>query len=167
VGHYPGYCAFPSNLPLPTVLWWEGGRRLVVISPACASKRCMARFDMPVELAMRYVSRSIESGLLCIACRALAWKEVLFMPQYPAVCRQYSDPTFHRCKHSACRRASTGHQADHSSVFHDNACYISMLGSQCQRRSPGEQVLITCCSDYLFVLVALTCARPDRQNPIV
>lgn len=61
-------------------IWWEEGSPLIVISERFANK-VAGKVDIPVALAMRYGSMSIEKGVNALAAQGV--DEVLLVPLYP------------------------------------------------------------------------------------
>jgi len=61
-------------------IWWEEGSPLIVISERL-QKKVQKKVNLPIALAMRYGSMSIEKGLEELVNQGV--KEVLVMPLYP------------------------------------------------------------------------------------
>lgn len=61
-------------------IWWDEGSPLVVISERF-SKKVTEKLDIPVELAMRYGSMSMEKGIKNLIDKGVT--EILLVPLYP------------------------------------------------------------------------------------
>ncbi len=70
-------------------IWWQSGSPLVVLSQR-VEKALQQKLNMPVVMAMRYGSPSIEQQLLKLA-KNDAIRELLVLPMYP----HYADSTVH------------------------------------------------------------------------
>ena len=61
-------------------IWWKEGSPLVVISERF-SKKVSSKSSLPIELAMRYGSMSMEKGFKALTDRGV--DEILLVPLYP------------------------------------------------------------------------------------
>lgn len=110
-------------------IWWDEGSPLIVISERF-SKKVSDKVDIPVALAMRYGSMSIEKG-----CKELADQgvdEILLVPLYPHYAMSSYETVVVKAKEVLFKNHSTI-RMDVLPVFYNDKEYIKAMSANIQR----------------------------------
>lgn len=115
-------------------IWWPEGSPLIVISER-VQKKLQAIVDIPVALAMRYASPSIETGLEELVSQGIT--EISVVPLYPQYAMSSTETVVARTMKVTAEKFP---QVNLHFVkpFYDDEDYLRVLSEQMKRHLPAE-----------------------------
>ena len=114
-------------------IWWDEGSPLVVISERF-SKKVTNKVDLPVALAMRYGSMSIEKGMKELTDQGV--DEVLLVPLYPHYAMSSYETVVVKAEQVVAKHHSRV-KMDVFPVFYNDKDYINAMSTNIQEHLDG------------------------------
>lgn len=114
-------------------IWWEEGSPLVVISERF-SKKVTDKVDLPVALAMRYGSMSIEKGMKELTDQGV--DEVLLIPLYPHYAMSSYETVVVKAE-SVIAKNHSNIQMEVLPVFYNDKDYIKAMSNNIKEHLSG------------------------------
>lgn len=114
-------------------IWWDEGSPLVVISERF-SKKVASKIEIPVALAMRYGSMSIEKGMKELTDKGV--NEVLLVPLYPHYAMSSYETVVVKAEEVISKNHS-GVAMEVLPVFYNEKDYIKAMSSNIQEHLNG------------------------------
>lgn len=115
-------------------IWWPEGSPLIVISER-VKKKLQAIVDVPVALAMRYASPSIETGLEELVSQGIT--EISVVPLYPQYAMSSTETVVARTMKVAAEKFPQV-RLHFAKPFYDDADYLKVLSEQMKRYLPQD-----------------------------
>ncbi len=114
-------------------IWWKEGSPLVVISERF-TKKVAQKLDMPIALAMRYGSMTIQKGIQELINQGV--KEILLVPLYPHYAMSSYETVIEKTK-GINRKFFPTIKIDVLPVFYKNKDYIKAMSANLKNHLEG------------------------------
>jgi ferrochelatase len=119
-----------------STIWWDEGSPLIVISRR-VHRMLSQQLDMPVELAMRYGTPSIEDGLRALTAQHAGIDVIRVVPLYPHYAMSTVQSTVVEVDNTA-SKMGLGVVLEYVKPFYDEPHYIEALAESSRDHLGGE-----------------------------